>query len=196
MGSENTLKVPENHSKDKNASGYSFEAVETHKSSWQMFKALVYLRTLMRFREPAMFFVQIVMPVIYICLGVFLSDLSEPNVNQDNEAILTPHMYEDDFYPYLYGFQNMLQSDPPFIPDFENFTGKLLKRIPSEVEFPDLLDKDLVTVLKKGIKNDDYIGYFNDTAQHSIPILINAMSNAYASLYDIGKPGIFINNIY
>merc|ERR1712106_336791 len=102
VGSENTLKVPENHSKDKNASGYSFEAVETHKSSWQMFKALVYLRTLMRFREPAMFFVQIVMPVIYICLGVFLSDLSEPNVNQDNEAILTPHMYEDDFYPYLY----------------------------------------------------------------------------------------------
>ena len=174
-------------SKDKNASGYSFEAVTTNKSNWQMFKALVYLRTLMRFREPAMFFVQIVMPVIYICLGVFLSNLNEPQVNQDNEAILSPQLYQDDFYPSLYGFQNLLDEDPPFLKDFESYTGKHLERIPGEVGFTDLLNKNLVTVLKEGSNADAYVGYFNDTAQHSIPILINAMSNAYAMLYNIGN---------
>ena len=138
-----------------------------------------------------MFFVQIVMPVIYICLGVFLSDLSDPQVNQDNQALLTPQMYKDDFYPYLYGFQNLLQTDPPFLNDFENYTGKLLDRIPSDDGFMDLLDRNLVTVLKNEKSEDEYVGYFNDTAQHSIPILINAMSNAYAMHYNIGNINIF-----
>jgi hypothetical protein len=141
----------------------------------------------MRFREPAMFFVQIVMPVIYICLGGFLSDMSEPSVNQDNEAVLTPQMYKDDFYPFLYGFQNMEASDPAFLTDFENYTGKILDRISSEVGFTDLLGRNLVTVLRNEATSNDYVGYFNDTAQHSIPILINSISNAYAMLYDIGN---------
>ena len=161
----------------------------------QMFKALVYLRTIIRFREPAMFFVQIVMPVIYICLGVFLSGLSDPQVNQDNQALLSPQLYKDDFYPHLYGFQNLLDKDPPFLDDFENFTGKHLDRIPSDVGFANLLDRNLVTVLKGENNVEEYIGYFNDTAQHSIPILINSMSNAYAMLYNIGNLDLeFVSN--
>merc|ERR1719228_207734 len=73
--------------KDKNTSGYSFEPVETRKSQWQMFKALVYLRTIMKFREPAMFFEQIVMPIIYICIGTFVSNLSSPPADKNNQAL-------------------------------------------------------------------------------------------------------------
>jgi len=113
--------------------------------------------------------------------------LNEPQVNQDNEAILSSQLYQDDFYPSLYGFQNLLDEDPPFLKDFESYTGKHLERIPGEVGFTDLLNKNLVTGLKEGSNADAYVGYFNDTAQHSIPILINAMSNAYAMLYNIGN---------
>lgn len=190
LGAEDILDIPSTSNarpKDKNTSGYSFESIETHKSTWQMFKALLYLRTLIRFREPGMFFIQIVMPVAYICLGVYLSDLSNPKVDKDSEAALTPQMYRDDFNPYFYGYQSVSQSDSSFESDFENFTGKPLDKINYDVKFPELLGRNLVTVIKEEAGNAKYVGYFNDTAQHSIPILVNAMSNAYSMLYDIGN---------
>jgi hypothetical protein len=36
-----------NNREDKDMSGFSFEAVQTKKSAWQMFKALVYVRNLL-----------------------------------------------------------------------------------------------------------------------------------------------------
>ncbi len=38
--------------------GYSFEAVPTSKSDWQMYKALVYVRAIRKVREPGMIIVQ------------------------------------------------------------------------------------------------------------------------------------------
>ena len=188
LGTEDSHEGPGHNStlaKDKNTSGYSFQAVETHKSSWQIFKSLLWLRTLIRFREPGMFFVQIVMPIAFICLGVFLSDMSNPQADKDSQAILTPQMYSD-FDPHIYGFQNV-KSDPQFVSSFEKFNGKPLDIIEDDVEFPNLLGRDLMTVLKAEEGNNHYVGYFNDTAQHSIPILVNAMSNTYALLYELGK---------
>ena len=175
--------------KEKDSSGYSFEAVETNKSTLQMFKALTYLRAMMRFREPGLFFVQIIMPAIYVSIGVFLSNLSKPSVIKDSGVFLSTKLYKDDFYPYLYGFQNMRQVDPPFLTDLENFTEKPLVTIPSDTQFVDLVNSNLLTVLHEDADDnaDSFVAYFNDTAQHSIPIMINALSNAYAMLYDIGK---------
>ena len=84
--------------------------MDVKKSKWQMFMALVFLRLKMRFREPGMFFVQIILPVVYICLGVFLSDLSNPSASEENEAVISYQMYTSDFNPYLYGFQNLLSN--------------------------------------------------------------------------------------
>ena len=135
-----------------------------------------------------MFFVQIVMPIAFICLGVFLSDMSNPKADKDSQAILTPQMYSD-FNPYIYGFQNV-KSDPQFVSAFANFSGKPLDIIEDDVEFPNLLGKDLMTVLKAEEGNNHYVGYFNDTAQHSIPILVNAISNAYALMYGLSGKDI------
>ena len=123
------------------------------------------------------------MPIAFICLGVFLSDMSNPKADKDSQAILTPQMYSD-FNPYIYGVQNV-KSDPQFASAFENFIGKPLDVIEDDVEFPNLLGRDLMTILKAEEGNNHYVGYFNDTAQHSIPILVNAISNAYALMYGL-----------
>jgi len=61
--------------------------------------------------------------------------------------------------------------------------------IPSDTPFVDLVNSNLLTVLREDAddKVDSFVAYFNDTAQHSIPVMINALSNAYAMLYDIGN---------
>ena len=65
------------------------------------------------------------------------------------------------------------------------YVGKPIKRISEDTKFPALLDLDLLTVFKQ--EEDTVTGFFNSTAQHSIPIVVNTLSNAYAMMYNIGK---------
>ena len=161
--------------------GFSFQAAETHKSAWQMFWALTYLRFIMRFREPAMFFVQIVMPIIYISLGVFLSNLSKPSAGTSPSVDLSPSLYTPVYQP-LYGYwpPTPTSSPPDFLNFLEDYTGQPLKTVNSSLDFPDLLGQDLVTMLQEDDGDTGFLAYFNTTAQHSLPVLVNSFSNAQA----------------
>lgn len=150
-----------------------------------MFKALIYIRAIQKVREPAMFFVQIVMPVIYISLGVFLSQLSPPKQADNNQATLQPSLYSGHFSPSLFGLQSNLTGNS-FNNFLETFTEKSVKDINNSLAYEDLEGLGLMTVFRQESAQDQFIGYFNDTAQHSIPILINTINNYYSSLYSSG----------
>lgn len=53
--------------------GYEFDAVKTERNAWQTFKALAYIRMINKLREPAMVFVQFILPIGYAALGIYLS---------------------------------------------------------------------------------------------------------------------------
>ena len=53
--------------------GYEFEKVKTEKKSWQTFKALAKIRLLNKMREPGLVFVQNIMPIAYLTLGIFIA---------------------------------------------------------------------------------------------------------------------------
>ena len=53
--------------------GYEFEKVKTEKSSWQTFKALAKIRLLNKMREPGLLFVQNIMPIAYLTLGIYIT---------------------------------------------------------------------------------------------------------------------------
>ena len=161
----------------------AFHPVRTsEKSAWRQFRAMVRLRIVNKLREPSALFVQIVLPVFYICMGIFLQSFGPSTVGNDHTAVLSPALYKKSYQPHLFGVQNVSEDLTAFI---ENWTGTTVLQIPPEVEFKDLLSHHLVGVLKRDSEGH-LLGYFNDTAQHSVPMMINLISNFYSDLHGAG----------
>ena len=186
--SDNT--TPDDLPNGANNTGYSFESVEISKSSWETFWALTKLRFIMRFREPAMFFVQIVMPVLYICLGVFLSDLSGSTDGPSPSLNLQPSLY----WPRVFGYQQSKTDPPPDLLSFiGTYSGQEMKDIDSSLEFPDLVKEELMAVLKWS-QSTGYTSFYNATAQHSLPVIVNSFSNALAQSYGLSSANISVSS--
>ena len=165
--------------------GYSFESVETQKSRAATFWALIKLRMIMKVREPAMFFVQIVMPILYISLGVFLSDLGGNDNGPSPSVDLVPDLYNSIYQPNLFGFQQSEGSSdiPPLLTFLASYTGEPLRVINSSVDFSELVDVNLMSVVTgNGLS---FTNYYDTTAQHSLPVIVNSFSNAVAKSYNL-----------
>ena len=173
------LNVPEEEGPDPNV----FEPVSTsEKSAWRQFWTMVGVRGVNKVREPTALFVQIVLPVLYICLGIFLQSGGKTTVGNEDRAVLSAALYKESYQPNLFGVQNVTEELSTFI---ENSTGTTVLHIPPEVEFEDLLGNNLVGVIRRDSEGQ-LLGYFNSTAQHSVPMMINLISNFYSSQYRAG----------
>ena len=170
------------------SNGYSFESVETEKSTWETFWALIKLRMIMKVREPAMFFVQIVMPILYISLGVFLSDLGGNDNGPSPSVELVPGLYNSIYQPNLFGFKQAEGSSdiPPLLNFLKDYSGEPLKVINSSVEFSELVDLNLMAVVAGNeLSSRTFTNYYDSTAQHSLPVIVNSFSNALARSYNL-----------
>ena len=161
----------------------AFQPVRTsEKSAWRQFKTMVTVRTVNKLREPSALFVQIVLPVLYICLGIFLQSGGQSTVGNDDIAVLSAALYTKSYQPNLFGVQNVTEDLRTFI---ENSTGTTVLNISPEVKFKDLISNNLVGVIKRD-SDGQLLAYFNASAQHSMPMMINLISNYYSSLNRAG----------
>ena len=158
----------------------------SEKSAWRQFKTMIRVRTVNKLREPSALFVQIFLPVLYISLGISLQSGGKTTVGNDETAVLSADLYKKFYQPNLFGVQNVTEDLSAFI---ENSTGTKVLNIPPEVEYEDLISNNLVGVIKRD-SDGELVGYFNDTAQHSVPMMINLMSNYYSSLHQTGDISI------
>ena len=153
------------------------------KSGWRQFRAMVAVRVLNKLREPSILFVQIVLPVIYICLGIYLQSGSPPKTGSDTDRHLSPTLYINSYTPALFGVQNVTEDFNDFI---EEFTGSPVLDIDTNVDFKDLISQNLMGVIKRK-SDEELIAYFNSSAQHSMPVMINLITNYYSSLASLGN---------
>ena len=101
------LEGPENN-KSKDMTGFQFESVETKKSPWQMYKALLRVRhptncsfcissstiflqiRFFRFiREPVAIFIQVIMPLLCVIAAMYITGTTanNPSVVSDNQPL-------------------------------------------------------------------------------------------------------------
>lgn len=174
-------------------SGYKFERITTQKSSWQTYKALVWIRFLKKFRDPGSIFVQMVLPIVYIIVGIGLTSISKPGTSKDDALMVTNSMYRNAFQPHLYGYQNFTAHP---IPEFADNLD-LFQLIPSTYSYSDLMNTSHLTTYKvlnfqPGTPFDLTL-VLNDTAQHVLPVAVNALTNTIASYF--GLPHINLTSL-
>eukprot|EP00095_Tigriopus_kingsejongensis_P007732 maker-scaffold200_size264178-snap-gene-0.9 protein:Tk07732 transcript:maker-scaffold200_size264178-snap-gene-0.9-mRNA-1 annotation:"atp-binding cassette sub-family a member 5" len=83
-----------NNKNDKDMDGFSFEALATKKSKWQMFWALTWVRFVRKYREPVALLVQMVMPLVFLILGIWLTTISSVGTTQEDPIAIHPSFYD------------------------------------------------------------------------------------------------------
>ena len=78
----------------KDLGGFSFEAVETHKSSWQMFKALLFINWVRKYREGMALSIQFFFPLLYVVVGLSVVSINSFSVVQDKPYAITNDIYK------------------------------------------------------------------------------------------------------
>ena len=163
---------------------YSFESVETNKSNWQAYKAMLYVRFITKFREPAVILWFLVIPVAFCAVGIYLSGLGTKSDPMDKELQISPSIYT----PHPYGFQNYTQSSLNIVPGIKNYLESPLESLDHQ-PFSSLVKSDHVGVFKFTSQTPklQMHAWYNDSTVHSIPVLINTISNAFAFQYSLGE---------
>ncbi|XP_023324416.1 ATP-binding cassette sub-family A member 9 [Eurytemora carolleeae] len=195
MKTSRTLNGLNTKSDEDADAGFSFESVPTKKSNWQTYKALVYVRFIRKFREPATIIGQMIMPLIFVTIGSYLTDLGGIVVEQDSSLEISSDLYSIDFGPTYFAIQDNEINLPNYLDGLEKYLGHPLYSVANNVSYPDILDL-VETRTATGIFNllnltsdrglDISTNIFNDTAQHAFPVIINSLSSAYASQYGAG----------
>ena len=139
---------------------------------------MVGVRFLNKVREPAALFVQIILPIIYICIGMSLQRGQSSKIGNDNVRGLSPALYKSSYTPNLIGVQNLSADLIHFL---ENFTGSAVLDIERDVAFRDLVSYNLMGVIRKE-SDKELVAYFNSSAQHSLPVMVNLLTNYYSRL--------------
>ncbi len=62
-----------------------------------MFKALLYVRSVRKIREPGAVFVQLVLPVLYVIIGLLLTDITDYDNDQDQPLVFSPGLYAGEY---------------------------------------------------------------------------------------------------
>ena len=91
----------------KDLGGFSFESVETRKSSWQMFKALLFINWVRKYREGMALAIQFFFPLLYVVIGLSVVSINSFSVVQDkpyaiNNDIYKKHAMANQLHEYSY----------------------------------------------------------------------------------------------
>ena len=78
----------------KDLGGFSFEAVETRKSSWQMFKALLFINWVRKYREGMALAIQFFFPLLYVVIGLSIVNINSYSIVQDKPYAITNDIYK------------------------------------------------------------------------------------------------------
>ena len=91
----------------KDLGGFSFEAVETRKSSWRMFKALLFINWVRKYRDGMALAIQFFFPLLYTVIGLAIVNIKSFSVVQDkpyaiNNDIYKPHATANQLHEFSY----------------------------------------------------------------------------------------------
>ncbi|XP_059079473.1 cholesterol transporter ABCA5-like isoform X1 [Tigriopus californicus] len=189
-----------NNQSNKEMGGFSFEAVPTEKSKWQMFWALAWVRFVRKYREPVAVLVQIVLPVVYLVLGIWLTTLTSFDPPKEEPLIISPAIYEKDFPETADSAVFSIWS-----PDGADLSGMVDRLNGSTLELGQTTQfNDLLSTMQMGAykvkefneaaKSLDVTVLVNFTSLHSVPIIINQISNIMADLHNLDSINTISHN--
>ncbi|XP_065201451.1 uncharacterized protein LOC135832246 isoform X2 [Planococcus citri] len=170
-------RIPENIGERRPSSpvtGLGLHSIQVNPNALQTSIAMIKLRLLNICREPSRFILVALVPLLFSAAGLYL-DVKTTHDNKMKSLLLNESTYENfsisipqeqshlDFVQYL---------NIPLYPLFEG-KSDLLKSKPHVGAFK----------VSKCCKEIDITIFYNDTAMHSLPIMINTLNNALYKMF-------------
>ncbi|XP_033122032.1 ATP-binding cassette sub-family A member 5-like [Anneissia japonica] len=167
------------------------------------FKSLFRIFGLLVIRNPSTYVVRFIMPNIYMVIGVVMV-LVIPTSNNDSLNPQKIHLSRDLYLQNLSGYPEtktelLYQNSLP--------TGQNISSLVSEFDRLDIKNGEMKNfssllsdaphhqaVNAKNLNNFSFVAHYNDTAIHSLPILINILMNSLYGLLDSNPGNISVSS--
>ncbi|XP_068227005.1 cholesterol transporter ABCA5-like [Palaemon carinicauda] len=160
--------------------GFAINAVEVRPSRLRTFKALLHVRMINTIREPAAVFFLVILPLIFTCLSIYIISLQDIVVPEEDVLPLSAALYGSNSGALMYNNTNHELDSVELTLNSAN-----IKVRPYNGQYIDIFnDKPSWTSWSidsyslDGMKTINMTMGFNDTYIHSIPILLNILSNS------------------
>lgn len=157
--------------------GLGLERIETHPNILQTFNALLSLRVLRLVRDIQKLYFMILLPLGLAAIGLYLNDIqSTPNTMKILK--LNAEMYADHISKFL--IHNGTDTDINlFVETFKDVSTKSIRMYNGN--FSMLLNvaphMAALNINEFNIPNINLTVVYNDTLQHSLPVIINLIDN-------------------
>ncbi|XP_021921419.1 ATP-binding cassette sub-family A member 5-like [Zootermopsis nevadensis] len=167
-----------NQTNDHPVTGLGFSSTEVHPNNWQTLVALLRLRVLRMFRDIQKLYFMIVLPLGFAAFGLYVHSIQSTDpkmksltLNRDTYKSDTRLAFHNATSESLDEFVQYLKDSGSSSVDLYNGNFSLLLDLAPHMaafnvnvwEMPEI---SITTI-------------YNDTAQHSLPIIINLLSNAF-----------------
>ncbi|XP_071963813.1 cholesterol transporter ABCA5-like [Antedon mediterranea] len=165
----------------------------------EQFKTLVWVFRTLVIRNPSTYFVRFIMPNIYMVIGVVMVLVLPSSTNNDQNPVKI-NLPAD---LYLQNLTGLPESKTELL--YQNSTGHNINDLLSQfdqlnirsawTESLDTLMADAPHHQAVNVNNisNSFVVHYNDTAIHSLPILINILMNSLYSMLDISSEDISVS---
>lgn len=170
--------------------GFAIETVEVRPQKWRTFKALLLIRTLNTIREPAAVFFLVILPLVFTCISIYITSLQEIVLPIQDILPLSAGLYGDNSGGLMHNntghelnsVELTLSNANINVRSYNGTYGVIFDDRPSWTSWN--INNFSWDELKTSVSLT--IG-FNDTYVHSIPILLNLLSNSILNSAGVNK---------
>ncbi|XP_016838488.1 ATP-binding cassette sub-family A member 5 isoform X2 [Nasonia vitripennis] len=168
--------------------GLGLDPIKIRPNVIQTFYAMLKLRVLRLFRSIQLLYFTIVAPLALVVLGLYLNSIKTPNIGMQSLILNNESYGPDTNIMYI----NSTNRD---ISPLVNSIGKIINRSEEyDGTFVELLNRAphmaILNVTDYNYSRVNFTVMYNDTMQHSLPIVLNVFTNALYKLHstEVTKP--------